>query len=242
MPDYELILWDAERAKEVQSQFVQEALSERKWAFAADVVRLYAVYTYGGIWLDTDVEVFKPFDRFLKHRMFIGKEITMYYQQDGNGRYMLGLTSHCFGAEDHHPFIKRCLDYYQDRHFVLSRDLSLPERLRYDMRLMPDMQACLADAEFGYFGSVKDIDQEDVLKEDIHVFPAIYFDIPKYQSVKNAYAVHHAHGAWLPFNYKFTHDEVVTYHPLKKDLNYYMFTFLNKIMMKRGYFLRVVSL
>lgn len=241
LPDYELVLWDAERVKEVDNLFVQEALSERKWAFAADVVRLYAVYHYGGIWLDTDVEVFKSFDRFLDYRMFIGKETTPYYQQDGSGRHLLGLTSHCFGAEKEHPFIKRCLDFYQDRHFVLSKDQSLPERLRYDMRLMPDMQACIADAEFGYYGSVKDLDREDVLKEDIHVFPTIYFDIPKYSSMDSVYAVHHVHGAWLPQNYQLKHDQIETYMPRKKDLRFYLFAILNKYMMTKGYFLRVLS-
>ncbi len=241
LPDYELILWDAERVKEVDNTFVSEALQERKWAFAADVVRLYAVYHYGGIWLDTDVEVFKSFDSFLNYRMFIGKETTPYYQQDGSGRHLLGLTSHCFGAEKGHPFIKRCLEFYRDRHFILSNDRSLPERLRYDMRLMPDMQACIAEAEFGYYGCVRDMDKAEVIAEDIHIFPTIYFDIPKYESMDQVYAVHHVHGAWLPTNYGLKHDKVVSYKPRKKDLNYYLFTYLNKFMMKRGFFLRVLS-
>lgn len=238
---YEFVLWDAERVKEVDNLFVQEALQERKWAFAADVVRLYAVCHYGGIWLDTDVELFKPLDGFLHHRMFIGKETTLYYQQDGNGRHMLGLTSHCFGAEPGHPFIRRCLEHYANRHFVLSEDRSLPQRLRYDMRLMPDMQACIADAEFGYYGSIKDRNKEEEIKEGIHIYPVSYFDIPKYASTKHVYAVHHVHGAWLPQNASLTHTTRETYRPRKKDLNYYLFTALNWVMMKRGYYLRVVS-
>lgn len=51
-----------------------EAIAEKKWAFAADYVRLYAIYKYGGIWLETDVELFKSFDSVLNCNMFIGKE------------------------------------------------------------------------------------------------------------------------------------------------------------------------
>lgn len=66
LPDYEIWLWDMNRLKsEVNSTFANEAVSVRKWAYAADVTRLFAVYKYGGIWLDTDVEVFSSLDPFL---------------------------------------------------------------------------------------------------------------------------------------------------------------------------------
>ena len=58
LPDYEFMLWDAEKLAECHNVFANEAASVKKWAFAADFVRLYAVYHYGGIWLDTDVEMF----------------------------------------------------------------------------------------------------------------------------------------------------------------------------------------
>ncbi len=241
LPDYELVLWDAEKAKEVDNLFAMEALHEHKWAFAADVIRLYAVYKYGGIWLDTDMEVFKSFDPFLKYRMFIGKETMAYTQQDGNGRHMIGLTSHCFGAEKGHPFLKRCLSYYNNRHFITSEDRSLPERLRYDMRLMPDVQACIAAAEFGYNGSIRDMNKEEEINDGIRLFPSFYFDSPKYSSVDKAFAIHHVHGAWLPYNYKYKHDQIETYKPQKKDLRFYLFGLLNKYMMTKGYFLRVLS-
>ena len=74
LPDYEFMLWDAKKLAEVNNTFANEAVSVGKWAFAADFIRLYAVYTYGGIWLDTDVEKYKSFNPYLKHKMFIGRE------------------------------------------------------------------------------------------------------------------------------------------------------------------------
>ncbi|MDR3128763.1 MAG: hypothetical protein LBU03_00695 [Tannerellaceae bacterium] len=74
MPDYEIICWDKERFDIDSVQFVKDACAARKWAFAADYIRLYAVYTEGGIYLDSDVLVFRRFDCFLNHGAFSGIE------------------------------------------------------------------------------------------------------------------------------------------------------------------------
>ena len=65
MPDYEYRLWDMEAIMDLDSEFLKEALAVKKWAYAADYVRLYALYQEGGIYLDTDVELLKPLDDFL---------------------------------------------------------------------------------------------------------------------------------------------------------------------------------
>ena len=77
LPDYELRLWDVKALEEANLTFANEALKARKWAFAADAIRVYAVYHDGGIWLDGDAVVYKSFNPFLNHRMFIGKEHLM---------------------------------------------------------------------------------------------------------------------------------------------------------------------
>ena len=74
LPDYEFVLWDAERIAGIGSRYVNEAVTSKQFAFAADFIRFYALYTYGGIYLDSDVEVLKPFDDLLGLRYFIGKE------------------------------------------------------------------------------------------------------------------------------------------------------------------------
>ena len=47
------------------SMWVNEAYEAKKYAFAADYIRLYAVYNYGGIYMDMDVEVVRSFDELL---------------------------------------------------------------------------------------------------------------------------------------------------------------------------------
>ena len=53
---------------------VQEAVKARKWAFAADYIRMYALYTEGGIYLDSDVKILKRFDDFLHYSFFSSLE------------------------------------------------------------------------------------------------------------------------------------------------------------------------
>ena len=70
IPDYEIVCWDKERFDIESVPFVKHAYACRKYAFAADYIRLYALYTEGGIYLDSDVMAFKRFDRFLHHTAF----------------------------------------------------------------------------------------------------------------------------------------------------------------------------
>ncbi len=152
MPDYEYRLWDMESIRGIDIPFVREALECRKWAFAADYVRVWAVEKYGGIYIDSDVEMLGSLDRFLSDRMFIGREskpiVTL-------GRPWMIFSSHIFGAESHHPFLRDCLNYYECRRFKLSDNDRLPEGLRYDMRIAPEIQAVLASSLYGYDPSAR---------------------------------------------------------------------------------------
>lgn len=50
LPDYTVRVWTYEDAKAIGCKYIDQALSVRKWAFAADVVRFYAVYKEGGVY------------------------------------------------------------------------------------------------------------------------------------------------------------------------------------------------
>lgn len=227
LPDYEFVLWDAKKLVECNNTFANEAVSVKKWAFAADFIRLYAVYHYGGIWLDTDIEMFKSFDPFLNDGMFIGRES---YQVDYNGQVINGLTSHCFGAEKGHPFIKECLEFYEHRHFIRSLNERLDQHLRFDTTVIPTLQSVLAhNYGFNYLHGFNDM---QVLENGIHVYPFQYFDRPKYEGMNDVICIHRVAQSWrnekvsLPSNYfKGTN-------PWKKDVRYYVREYLIKHILK----------
>lgn len=103
--DYEIIEWNENNFDIQSNKFVKQAYENKKWAYVSDYIRAYAIYNYGGIYLDTDVLVLESLDKFLKNKAFVGFENDIY-----------PFTA-VFGAEKGHPFVKDMLDYYNDKNF-----------------------------------------------------------------------------------------------------------------------------
>lgn len=108
MPDYEFIKWDFTRFDKASSVWVSEAFDNKKYAFAADYIRMYALYNMGGIYMDMDVEVLKPFDDLLGRKYFLCNE-----------RGSMCPEVATFGVEKGCEWIRIMLEYYKDRHFIL---------------------------------------------------------------------------------------------------------------------------
>ena len=74
LPDYEIREWNESNFDVSAWPYAQQALGAGKFAFVSDVARLYALYTHGGIYLDTDVEVRRSFDELLDGGTVLGFE------------------------------------------------------------------------------------------------------------------------------------------------------------------------
>ena len=115
LPDYELVRWDEENCP--MNDFTQYHLEQGNWAFVADYVRLYALYTEGGIYLDTDVEVVQSFDDILDHSGFVAYE-------DENR-----INNAVCGGIKEHEFFKDCMEYMMERfrqnlHYAISPEVT----------------------------------------------------------------------------------------------------------------------
>jgi len=106
--DYEFILWNFDRFDKNSSLWVAQAFDNKKYAFAADYIRLYAVYNYGGFYMDMDIEVLKPFDDLLDNQIILAYE----------DEEQTGIEAGIFGAEKNNPIIKKCLEYYSGKSFI----------------------------------------------------------------------------------------------------------------------------
>jgi mannosyltransferase OCH1-like enzyme len=78
LPEYELMLWDEDNFDINIVPYVKEAYESGKFAFVTDYVRLYVLFNFGGIYLDTDVEVLKSLDNMLYLPAFSGYESNKY--------------------------------------------------------------------------------------------------------------------------------------------------------------------
>jgi hypothetical protein len=115
---YEIILWDTKRFDITSTLWTKQAFETQLYACAADYIRLYAIYTHGGLYLDMDMEVIKSFDPLLD------TDILLAYENHISENIEAG----CFGAEPGHPYIKKCMEHFENT--PLFEPSLLPEILR----------------------------------------------------------------------------------------------------------------
>lgn len=106
-PDYKIIEWNEDNFDINSNQYVREAYDAKKYAFVTDYVRLYALYTEGGIYMDTDVEVIRSLDRYLSDRGFSGFELI--------DKVSTGIMA----SEKGLPIIGELLSDYDGKRFIL---------------------------------------------------------------------------------------------------------------------------
>lgn len=191
IPDYEFVLWDTYRFPLDKHPWVKEAFESKKYAFAADYIRMYAIYEEGGIYLDSDVEVLKRFDDLLHLPYFIGKE-----------GYSDRVEVAAFGAEKGTPWVKQCLDYYNGRHFIKDDG-------SYDTKVMPDVVYDVLSANYS-IKSIASIPEFGDNINDFYEFPNDWFcahvhlhpeDLESTYIISNkTYCVHHFANSWLKVN------------------------------------------
>ncbi|MCL2844557.1 MAG: glycosyl transferase [Chitinivibrionia bacterium] len=179
MPDYEFILWDKSKFDVNSVRWVKEAYDAKKYAFAADYIRFYALYNYGGIYLDTDVEVLKTFDPLLSNKSFMGFE------------YISTPEAAVIGTEAGVNWIKKCLEYYNGKSFYDEngniRNLAVPIMMKANLQK-------LYKQEIRDTSSIQHFD-------DLDLYPYQYFS-PRdpYKNRINVnsdtYCIHHSVGSW----------------------------------------------
>lgn len=107
-PDYEIIEWNESNFDINCCDYVREAYEAKKWAFVSDAARLYALVNYGGIYMDTDVEVLRPLDDLLKYEALSGFE--------AEDRIQTGLMA----CREGQPLFCELLHDYDNAHFIKS--------------------------------------------------------------------------------------------------------------------------
>ena len=105
-PDYEIVEWNEDNFDIDRYPFARQAYDARKYAFTSDVARLAVVYQQGGVYLDTDVELKAPLDKFLQDEAFL------FFQNAVSVNTGLG-----FGARSGNPVIEAILKDYEGREF-----------------------------------------------------------------------------------------------------------------------------
>ena len=191
LPDYEIMLWDTNRFDVNSTPWTKQAFEAKKYAFVADYIRLYAVYNYGGIYLDSDVEVIKSFDDLLHLPYFTGTEVG----PDG-------IEMAAFGAEKGTGWVKFMLGYYENRNYILENGEKY-------MEPMPPVMGNLIRKHY-YWTIIQSPEEFDPDPSRFCILPVYWFCAhPRdrvhgrfYYVTEETHCIHHYANSWTEDEYE----------------------------------------
>lgn len=177
MPNWEYKLWNEDNFDVNCTPYTKEAYEAGKYAFVSDYVRLLALKHEGGLYLDVDFEVYKPFDDLLNYHAFAGIEGSKYQP------VMMGVCA----SEPHGQWVIEMLEAYKDRHFLKPNGApDLTTNVQY-------ITAIMAKNGFRQDGTEQDY-------KDLHIFPVDYFSprhtTGEYIRTENTYCEHRGVSSW----------------------------------------------
>jgi len=186
LPDYEFFEWN-ETNCDLSIPFVEEAYKQKKWAFVSDYVRLQKLNEYGGIYMDTDMMVIKPFDSLLTNECFFGAEDIEF------------ISAGIIGAAKKNEFIKECFNIYKTIKINQETDwgqITIPRNITKFFR-----------KKYSYFLPF----DKEINIDRVVIYPIDYFYPISYENKKNinnyrshlsesSFAVHLWNSSWIEYN------------------------------------------
>lgn len=174
-PDYEIVEWNENNFDINTCKYVKEAYNAKKWAFVSDYCRFWVLYNFGGIYMDTDVEILKPLDGLPAD--FVGFE--------SESTVNSGLIR---GAAKGDMICREMLDSYDKDSFIL-------ENGEYNPCTVCERETAVLQKH----GLV--VNGELQVVADTTVFPTEYFNpkggnYGKDKITENTYTVHHYVASW----------------------------------------------
>lgn len=181
LPDFEIMEWNEKTFDVNQCAFVKEAYEQKKWAFVADYTRFKVLEKYGGIYLDTDMEITADISKFLEKDLFLGVEDSKMIN-----------AAVVWAKEPHNPHIQDIVKIYESKeHFNKTGDL-------YD-ESVPRVLTKYFE-QFGFDGQKDEIQTFD--DDKVYVYPMEYFyplsyDYQNNKFTDNSVMIHHFDATWI---------------------------------------------
>lgn len=180
-PDYEIIRWDENNYDISKNAYMKEPYKAKAYGFVPDYARLDVLYQYGGIYLDTDVELIKSLDDLLYQDAFCGVEKWQTLNFGG-----------CSGSKKHSIAIGEFLKAREGEHFVYEDGHLNTYTCGYIDTLVA--------MRYGYTINGKN---QKIL--DMNIYSSDYFHPYDYMSRRleitaNTFSIHHFNGGWLDEN------------------------------------------
>ena len=177
-PDYEIIRWDESNYDVHKNKFISQAYDNKLYGFVPDFARLDILYQYGGIYMDTDVELLRGVDDLLYQEAFCSVEKWQVINFGG-----------CSGAVKGHRSLEPFLEKWESRSLVRE-------------------DGSLDDLSSGYIDTKVALDHGYIINgknqtvNGMNIYTYDYFHPYDYMTGKvektdDTFSVHHFNGGWL---------------------------------------------
>lgn len=178
LPDYEIIEWNEGNFDINQNDFSREAYENKKFAFVSDVCRLFVLQEYGGIYLDTDMEIIQPIDSVINDKVVLGFEHIDY------------IAAGIIVAPKEDLFIQKILNEYKDVKFPKNLDdlkeITIPKIITNQLVI----QGLKLNNNFQTINAKIDVFPSDF-------FYPLNFFTGKTNTTQNTLAIHHYESSWM---------------------------------------------
>lgn len=177
--DWQFIEWNEETYDISCCDYVRGAYEEKKYAFASDYARFDILYKYGGVYLDTDVEMIKTFPKeFLEKEGFMGVE--------SNNKIAPGLV---FACKPGNPIVLEILEDYRKDKFLLNDG-------SYNLETVVDRVTRI----FQRHGFITNGEKQEI--EGFVVYPCEYFCaydfvMSEFNITEKTISIHHYTATWV---------------------------------------------
>lgn len=177
-PDYQIILWNEKNLDINCNEYVREAYKAKKWSLVADFFRLKIIYDFGGVYLDTDVELIKPLDDLLNNYAYMGIESSGFVNT-GSG----------FGSERNHPLLKELIEEFEQAKFYEEKPA-----------IFSIMKSVMKSHGYIVSNRVQLVYNTTIYPMDY--FAPINLTTRKLKITDNTYSIHHYLGSWVSDEHK----------------------------------------
>ena len=174
-PDYEIMEWNEDNFDTSSNHWTKLGMETKNYALVADVVRTKVLYDFGGVYLDTDVEILKPIDELLRYNAFLGYESKHWF------------SSAVIGAVKNHEVLK-----YAVKRFDLTGDIKFNTNA-----LTVHAFSVIVKRLYGIKinGKTKVLDNNIALLASDYFFPQHYIT-NKTVMTNNTYIIHYYYSSW----------------------------------------------
>ncbi len=183
MPDWEIREWNEENYDVNKNSYIQKAYEEKMWAFVVDYARFDILNQFGGVFLDTDVELLRRIpEGILSNEGFTGFE--------NPGRVNPGLV---YGSIPGQKILKEIMQAYESKEFG-----GMVDGRREN--IVDVVSSVLARGGMKVNGEFQMVGKVAVYPMDY--FCCFNFETQGFEITDNTVSIHHYFASWTSWHSK----------------------------------------